>query len=94
MDTVIQIADILLTIIAWAVLIRVLLSWLFLAGINPWERWPALRILLDLTEPLLAPIRSVLMRILPIPFDFSPIIVFFLIQWLQSALHDAARGMR
>lgn len=94
MALVVQIADVLLGIISLAILLRVLLSWLYLAGIDPYARVPALRVLYELTEPLLAPIRSVLMRILPIPFDFSPIIVFFLIRWLQDLLHDAARGMR
>jgi uncharacterized protein YggT (Ycf19 family) len=56
-------------------------------GRDPWTK-----ILLDLTEPILAPIRSVMMRILPIPIDLSPLVVILLIQLLQRMLASAYYG--
>ena len=82
-----QIANTLLTIISLAVIIRAFLSWVYPVGRDPWTK-----ILLDITEPLLAPIRSVMMRVLPIPIDLSPIVVLLLIQLLQRMLLSAYSG--
>jgi YggT family protein len=82
-----DIANTLLTIISLAVIIRAFLSWVYPVGRDPWTK-----ILLDITEPLLAPIRSVMMRILPIPIDLSPIVVLLLIQLLQRMLLAAYLG--
>ncbi|HEX8221657.1 MAG TPA: YggT family protein [Chloroflexia bacterium] len=82
-----QIANTLLTIISLAVIIRAFLSWVYPVGRDPWTK-----ILLDITEPLLAPIRSVMMRVLPIPIDLSPIVVLLLIQLLQRMLLSAYAG--
>ena len=82
-----QIASTLLTIISLAVIIRAFLSWVYPVGKDPWTK-----ILLDITEPILAPIRSVIMRVLPIPIDLSPIVVILLIQLLQNMLARAYFG--
>lgn len=82
-----QIADFLLTIIALAVLVRALLSWFYPVGKDPWTR-----LLVDITDPLLAPVRSLLSRILPIPIDFSPFVVLILIRVLQGMLQQAYYG--
>ncbi|HVG00809.1 MAG TPA: YggT family protein [Chloroflexia bacterium] len=82
-----QIANTLLTIISLAVIIRAFLSWVYPVGRDPWTK-----ILLDITEPILAPIRSVMMRVLPIPIDLSPIVVILLIQLLQNMLARAYFG--
>ena len=82
-----DIANTLLTIISLAVIIRAFLSWVYPVGRDPWTK-----ILLDITEPLLAPIRSVMMRVLPIPIDLSPIVVLLLIQLLQRMLLSAYSG--
>lgn len=82
-----DIANTLLTIIMLAIIIRAFLSWVYPVGRDPWTK-----ILLDLTEPILAPIRSVMMRILPIPIDLSPLVVILLIQLLQSMLASAYFG--
>ncbi|HYP21581.1 MAG TPA: YggT family protein [Chloroflexia bacterium] len=82
-----QIANTLLTIISLAIIIRAFLSWVYPVGRDPWTK-----ILLDITEPLLAPIRSVMMRVLPIPIDLSPIVVILLIQLLQNMLARAYFG--
>jgi YggT family protein len=82
-----DIANTLLTIISLAVIIRAFLSWVYPVGKDPWTK-----ILLDITEPILAPIRSVMMRVLPIPIDLSPIVVLLLIQLLQRMLLSAYIG--
>lgn len=87
MGTIFQIANALLTIIVLAVVVRALLSWFYPVGRDPWTR-----LLVDITEPLLAPVRSVMMRILPLPIDFSPIVVILIIQLLQNILSRAYPG--
>ena len=87
MDALFQIANMLLNIISLAVIVRALLSWFYPVGKDPFTRF-----LVDVTEPLLAPIRGVLSRVLPIPIDFSPIIVLVLINILQGMLVSAYRG--
>ena len=82
-----DIANTLLTIISLAIIIRAFLSWVYPVGKDPWTK-----ILLDITEPILAPIRSVMMRVLPIPIDLSPLVVILLIQLLQRMLLSAYLG--
>jgi YggT family protein len=77
----------LLSLLNLLILIRVLLSWFYPVGRDPWTR-----LLVDLTEPILAPIRAVMLRLLPIPLDFSPIVAWLLIVLLQNLLTRAAHG--
>jgi YggT family protein len=79
MDTIFNLANLLLTILILAIIARALLSWVLPLGRDPWTK-----ILLNITEPILAPIRALLMRILPIPIDFSPIVAILLINFLQN----------
>ncbi len=88
MTLIFQIANLLLTIISLAIIVRALLSWFYPVGKDRWTR-----LLVDLTEPLLAPVRGLLSRILPIPIDFSPIVVILLIQLLQNMLVQAYYGV-
>jgi YggT family protein len=87
MDILFTLANSLLTLITLAIIVRALLSWFYPVGKDPWTR-----LLVDLTDPLMAPIRAILSRILPIPIDFSPIVVILLINLLQSLLVQAYRG--
>ena len=87
MDTLYQVANFLLTVISLAVLVRALLSWFYPVGKDPWTR-----LLVDVTEPLLAPVRALLSRIMPIPIDFSPFVVLILIRLLQGMLVSAYYG--
>jgi YggT family protein len=82
--TIYQIINFLLTLITLAIIVRALLSWFYPVGRDPWSR-----LLLDITEPLLAPVRNLMMRVLPIPIDFSPIVVILLISLLQNMLRQA-----
>jgi YggT family protein len=62
-------------------LARVILSWIQPQGFNKYVRWIYL-----LTEPVLAPVR----RILPFSqggFDFSPIVVFIIIDIIKQAVY-------
>lgn len=79
-----QIANTILTIISLAIIVRAFLSWVYPVGKDPYTK-----ILLDITEPLLAPVRGLLSRLLPLPIDFSPIVVILLIQFLQRMLAGA-----
>ena len=82
-----DIANLLLTIISLAIIVRALLSWFYPVGRDPYSK-----LLVDLTEPLLAPVRSVLGLLLPMPIDFSPIVVILLINFLQRLLASAYKG--
>src|SRR5256885_6336612 len=65
------------TVLTWAIIIRALLSWFSIGGAQP-----VLRLLVEITEPVLAPIR----RVLPMAgmLDFSPLVALLLIQVLRS----------
>jgi len=68
-----ELLDLLLTVLLWAVIIQAILSWF-----NPDVRQPVVRLLNQLTEPVLRPAR----RLLP-PFsglDLSPLLVIIVLQ--------------
>ena len=79
--------NLLLSLIVLAIFVRALLSWFYPVGKDPWTK-----LLVDVTEPILAPIRSLLARLLPIPIDFSPIVAWLLIVLLQNMLSRAFYG--
>ena len=58
-----------------------------------YDRVGETRLLVDLTEPVLRPIRTVLGAILPIPIDFSPIVAWLVIGFLQNLLRSAYRDL-
>jgi YggT family protein len=75
-----HILDTALTIYMWIIVIRAVLSW-----INPDPYNPIIRLIHQLTEPVMVPIR----RLIPLRgmgIDFSPIIILLLIIFLQSFL--------
>jgi YggT family protein len=74
----------LLNLLNLMIIVRALLSWFYPVGRDPWTR-----LLVDLTEPILAPIRSALSRLLPLPLDLSPIAAILLISFLQNMLARA-----
>lgn len=71
-----QLASLVLSYIFWAVLLRVILSW-----VAPDPHNPIVRVVIQVTEPIMAPCR----RILPPMggFDFSPLIVLLGVQFLK-----------
>jgi YggT family protein len=87
MRTLFDIAYLLLNLMTLAIIARAILSWVMPVGRDRWTK-----ILVDVTEPILAPIRSILSRILPLPIDFSPMVAILLIWFLQSLLVRAYTG--
>lgn len=73
-----NLADIVLTVLYWLILIRALSSWL-----NPDPFNPIVQFLQRTTEPILQPIRRLLP---PSGLDFSPIIAFFAVIFLKQFL--------
>jgi YggT family protein len=75
-----HIIDIALTIYMWIIIIRAVLSWL-----NPDPYNPIVRLLYQVTEPVMALVR----RWIPLRgmgIDFSPLIILLAIVFLQSFL--------
>ena len=66
-------------VLFWAIIIRTLLSWFNLGGSQP-----VFRLLLEITEPVLAPIR----RVLPTMgmLDLSPLVALLLIPFIRQIL--------
>jgi YggT family protein len=85
MYTILAIFLWILNVLNLLIFIRVLLSWFYPVGRDPWTR-----LLVNLTEPILAPIRSVLSRFINLPLDLSPIAAWLLIVLLQRILTAAA----
>ncbi len=66
--------DIIFQILWWAILIRVLLSWLPMAGVRIDPYNPVIRTLFSITDPILDPIR----RFTTVGMiDLSPIVALF-----------------
>ena len=84
MNPIGQFLIILLEILRWAILIRVLLSWLPMAGIRVDRSNPAVNILFEITDPILNPLR----RFTTVGMiDLSPIVAFVIIAVLIQALY-------
>ena len=64
-------------IYTWVIIAAAVISWV---TPNPYN--PVVRLLRRLTEPVLAPIRSLLPPWKTFGLDFSPMIVILLIQWV------------
>ena len=78
----------LINLLVLLIIIRALLSWFMQLG-----RDPLTRLLLDITDPILTPIRNLTSRIVPgIPIDFSPIIAIMALQFLAGLVLKAGRG--
>ena len=86
MPFLITFLGLLLQVLWFAILIRVILSWFPVDPSNP-----IIRILWEITEPVLAPFRRVIPRIGM--FDLSPIAAFLVIQLIQQNLPLIARGL-
>ena len=71
--------NLLLQILSIAILVRVLLTWFPIDQSNP-----IVRLLFDVTEPVLAPFRRIIPRIGM--FDLSPLAAFLVISFLQQEL--------
>ena len=82
-----MIADIVsttLTVLAILIFVRAIISWI--PGIVD-PRGPIAEFLITVTEPILAPIRSLMPRMM---FDFSPMIAIFVLFTLARVIADNA----
>jgi len=80
-----DVVNILFLVLTIAVFIRVLLSWV--PNIDP--RNPGIEFLYGITEPILAPIRSIMPKTMM--FDFSPMIAIFVLQAINRVLVNYLR---
>ena len=80
------IIGLLVNIYFFALLAMIILSW-----VAPGSRNPAIYLLFQITEPVMAPFRKVLPPMGGM--DFSPILVFILINIIQIALRHMAAGV-
>lgn len=71
--------DILVTVLIWAIIIRAVLSWF---SISP--RNPALVVVLQITEPILAPLRRIVPRLGML--DITPVVAILLLLVLREVL--------
>ncbi len=82
MTLVFNVLSLFLTFMMWAIIIRAVLSWFDPRGQNPVSR-----ALIEFTEPIVAPIRSIMPRMGMI--DLSPMIAIFVIYILQAMISSA-----
>jgi YggT family protein len=86
MSTIVQIVTMLLNALALAIFIRALLSWFMPVG-----RDPITRFLVDVTDPILQPIRNLTSNLIPgMMIDFSPIIAIIVLQLLAGMVARVA----
>lgn len=79
MSSILSLLSLLLQFYSLIIIIRVVITWL------PIDQYsPAVRFLYEITEPVLAPIRSLLPQ--GMGLDFSPLIVLVLITVIQRLL--------
>jgi len=76
----IRFVDILFTILTWAIIIRVLLTWI--PGLPPYH--PLVRALASITDPILEPARRIIPPIGML--DISPIVVIFVLELVHEFL--------
>lgn len=84
--SVARLAEALLTILYWLVMVRALISW-----VNPDPFNPIVQFLYKTTDPILAPIRKFMPTLGPV--DLSPIIAFFVLYFLKLFLVSSLVGL-
>lgn len=87
MGFLINFFDLLFTLLGFAIIARALVSWL------PVDRYhPIIRVLDQITEPILAPLRRYIPPIGGM-MDITPIVALILIQILQAIVHRVLVNM-
>ncbi len=82
MEFLISFFDLLFTLLSFAIIARALVSWL------PMDRYhPAIQLLDQITEPILAPLRRVIPPIGGM-MDITPIVALIILQILQTIVHN------
>jgi YggT family protein len=72
-------------ILQFAIIIRALMSWF-----NPSPENPIVRLVIEITEPVLAPLRRIVPRIGMI--DITPIVAILLMNVIETMLRQTLRG--
>ena len=72
-------------ILQFAIIIRALMSWF-----NPSPENPIVRMVIEITEPVLAPLRRIVPRIGMI--DITPIVAILLMNVIETMLRSTLRG--
>lgn len=85
LPALVQLLDLLVTIVVFAIIGRAILSWFVRDPSNPF-----MRLLIDVTEPILGPIRRALPQSWMI--DLSPLIAILVIQVLWNLVRSLALG--
>ena len=78
--------DYLLIFIQWAIFARVIISWIPIPRDNN-----IIRLLYQITEPILAPLRSIIQRSAlgrSMMLDFSPVLAFLIISFLRNLVFN------
>ena len=86
MGTVYRAIDYLLVFIQYAIFARVIISWIPIPRDNK-----IIRLLYQVTEPILAPLRSIIQKSAlgrNMMIDFSPILAFLLIGFLRNVVNN------
>jgi YggT family protein len=78
-----RVIDVVFSIIWWAILIRVLLSWLPMANIRIDPYHPAIRALYAVTDPILDPLRKYTTVGM---IDLSPLVALLVLDFLRRIL--------
>lgn len=82
MSEIASLVNLVVTVLTFAIIGRALLSWF-----DPGMQTPVGRFLRDVTEPIIAPIRSVMPQFGM--FDLSPIIALLLVRLIGSLINQA-----
>ena len=72
-------------VLNFAIIIRALMSWF-----NPSPENPIVRIVIEITEPVLAPLRRIVPKIGMI--DITPIVALLLMNVIETMLRQTLRG--
>ena len=84
-----MVVEVIFRVVWLAILVRVLLSWLPMAGLKIDMYHPAIRMLFQLTEPILSPIRRFATFGM---MDFSPIVALILLDVIRRFLVTLLNG--
>ena len=91
MGLLLWLIDTLFTVVTWAIIIRVIISWVQPNSMNPsWRK--ILTYIYKITEPILGPIR----RLLPtggMGIDFSPLIALLALQIIRNFVIRILQGL-
>ncbi len=88
-DILVLVITIVFQVLWWAILIRVLLSWLPMAGIRIYPYNPVIQLLYQITDPILEPLRKYTTVGM---IDLSPIVALLGLQFIQYILISLIRG--